>query len=58
MECVQIKDYLDIFDELEELSGSWNKVLLGKKWAYTGGASYAIYQLIPEVSTIMSALPV
>ena len=51
-DCVQIKDYLDIFEELPELSNRWDKILLGKKWAYTGGASYAIYQLIPDVSLL------
>ena len=37
---------------------SWSSVLLGKKWAYTGGASYAIYKLIPEVKLEFGLSPV
>lgn len=47
-QCVQIHDYDSIFDELESLSDQWNSVLLGQKWAYSGGASYALYRLIPD----------
>ena len=37
---------------------SWSSVLLGKKWAYTGGASYAIYKLIPKVKLEFGLSPV
>ena len=33
-------------------------MLLGKKWAYTGGASYAIYKLIPKVKLEFGLSPV
>ena len=36
----------------------WTSVLLGKKWAYTGGASYAIYKLIPKVKLEFGLSPV
>ena len=33
-------------------------MLLGKKWAYTGGASYAIYKLIPKLKLEFGLSPV
>ena len=41
-------DYEQIFDDLGTLTQNWKSVILGKKWAYTGGASFAIYNAIPE----------
>lgn len=43
-------DYSQIFDKLENIirENGWEKVLLGNKVAYSGGASYAIYKAIPK----------
>ena len=30
------------------MANRWEKVLLGKKWAYSGGASYAVYDKLPD----------
>ena len=48
--CVEIRDYNFFLDELPGLvkTHNWNSVLLGKKLAYSGGASYAVYSAIPE----------
>ena len=48
--CVQIGDYDDIFDDIRrlvEIEG-WSKILLGKPQAYSPGATFGIYRLIPE----------
>ena len=37
---------------------SWTSVLLGRKWAYTGGASYAIYMTIPKGKIEFALSPV
>ncbi len=37
---------------------SWQRVLMGKKWAYTGGASYAIYRQIPEQKRSLDISPI
>ena len=43
------------------MANRWEKVLLGKKWAYSGGASYAVYDKLPdskkELELYMSHLP-
>ena len=47
LRCVVIKDYRAIFTDLSQ--GVFNgTILLGKPWAYTGGASYAIYNAVGE----------
>ena len=56
--CVQIKDYEAIFEELPRLQEDWNKILLGKKYAYSGGASYAVYGLISESKRTLELSPV
>ncbi len=43
-----MRDYDSIFDDLPGLSESWSKVLVGKKWAYSQGPSYAIYSTMPK----------
>ena len=46
---VRLKDYDQIFNDLPALieKHNWNSVLLGKRIAYSGGASFAIYNAIP-----------
>jgi len=39
-----LRDYQDVFDDVRALGDQWKKVLLGKKWAYTQGPSFAIYR--------------
>ena len=55
-----LKDYDLIFDELPDLISkhNWNSILLGKKIAYSGGASYAIYNTIPSDKVTFEASPV
>ena len=59
-ECVQIKDYEAIFEELTSIidSNNWGKVVLGDQIAYSGGASYAIYQRVPKDKLIFKNSPV
>ena len=56
--CVQIKDYEAIFEDLPGLQENWTKVLLGKKYAYSGGASYAVFGLISESKRKLELSPV
>ena len=56
--CVEIREYGDIFDDLSNLSNKWQNVLLGKKWAYSGGASYAVYGFIPESKRKLELSPI
>ena len=58
--CVCLKDYDLIFKELPDLieKHNWNSILLGKKVAYSGGASYAIYKTIPSSKVTFEASPV
>ena len=55
-----MKDYDLIFDDLPNLieKHKWNSILLGKKVAYSGGASYAIYNTIPSNKVTFDASPV
>ena len=55
---MEIKDYETIFDDLPSLQEEWSSVLLGKKVAYSGGASYAIYNLIPSSKVQLKLSPV
>ena len=57
-DCVELRDYETIFDDLEPMSSRWDSIILGKKWAYTGGASYAIYQRIPQNKLTFDLSPV
>ena len=57
-QCVQLRPYESIYDDLESLSNSWNKVLMGKKVAYSGGASYAIYGFIPQSKQVLELSPI
>ena len=58
--CVYLKDYNLILNELPDLieKHNWNSILLGKKVAYSGGASYAIYNSIPSQKVKFEASPV
>ena len=55
-----LKDYDLIFDEIPDLISkhNWNSILLGKKIAYSGGASYAIYNTITPNKVTFAASPV
>ena len=57
--CVIMKDYELIFDDLPNLieKHKWNSILLGKKVAYSGGASYAVYKTIPSNKVTFDASP-
>ena len=55
---MQLRPYEAIFDDLESLSQDWNKVLMGKKYAYSGGASYAIYGFVPESKRVLELSPI
>ena len=56
--CVSIRDYESIFDELPKMANHWEKVLLGKKWAYSGGASYAVYDKLPDSKKELELSPI
>lgn len=58
--CVSLNDYDLIFDELPDLieKHNWNSILLSKKVAYSGGASYAIYNTISPNKVTFEASPV
>ena len=45
---MEVRDYDAIFNDLGELTSNLQSIILGKKVAYSGGASFAIYNLIPE----------
>ena len=49
-DCVQLIDYDSAFSHIKDMfeQKRWNKVLLGKPWAYTSGATYAVYKLLPS----------
>ena len=55
---MQIRDYEAIFEDLPEIQNNWKKVLLGKKQAYTGGASYAVYGLIDKSKRKLALSPI
>lgn len=55
---IQIRDYKFIFEELPTLAKQWSSILLGKKWAYSGGGSYAIYSLIPSTKLSLDLSPI
>ena len=40
------------------MANRWEKVLLGKKWAYSGGASYAVYDKLPESKIELELSPI
>ena len=58
--CVRLRDYDQIFNDLPELieQHNWNSILLGKKIAYSGGASYAIYNAITPNKVVFAPSPV
>jgi Xaa-Pro aminopeptidase len=45
---VQVFDYEEVFNQLGNISSKYSSIVLGKKVAYSGGASFAIYNLISE----------
>ena len=53
-----IRDYESIFEELPKMANHWEKVLLGKKWAYSGGASYAVYGKLPDSKIKLDLSPI
>ena len=58
--CVYLRDYDLIFKDLPDLvdKHAWNSILLGKKIAYSGGSSYAIYNALPSKKVTFQASPV
>ncbi|XP_042203854.1 uncharacterized protein LOC121853643 isoform X2 [Homarus americanus] len=59
-ECVIITEYIAILDRLRvlKLNNGITKVMLGKKYSYSGGASYAIYSAVPEEKRLVTISPV
>ncbi|KAK4301818.1 hypothetical protein Pmani_026085 [Petrolisthes manimaculis] len=59
-ECVVISPYSTILDRLRALKVNANitKVLLGSKYSYSGGASYAVYSAVPEEKREVAVSPV
>jgi len=58
--CVELKPYNDAFQDIQNLSKeeNWEKVLLAKPWAYSSGATYAIYNLLPTPSVHFQSSPI
>ena len=56
-QCVQLKDYTALLPDLKQ-DQSGGKVLLGKPWAYTGGASYAVFSSVPEERRLVDLSPI
>ncbi|XP_070000806.1 uncharacterized protein [Penaeus vannamei] len=59
-ECVVINEYTAILNRLRalEVTNGVNKVMMGKKYSYSGGASYAIYSAVPEEKRVVATSPV
>nr|XP_027231947.1 xaa-Pro aminopeptidase 1-like [Penaeus vannamei] len=59
-ECVLISEYTAILDRLRalELNADIKKVMMGKKYSYSGGVSYAIYSAVPERKRHVRVSPV
>ena len=57
LECVQLKDYTALLTDLEQDNGE-GKILLGKPWAYSGGASYAVFSAVPEERRLVELSPI
>jgi len=60
LRCVIIKEYANIFKDLAGETGKDVKgqILLGKPWAYTGGASFAIYNAVEENKRLLELSPI
>jgi len=59
-DCVTIRKYADIFNDLDGALGEQidEKILLGKPWAYTGGASFAIYNAVKQENRLLELSPI
>ena len=57
LQCVQLKDYTALLADLEQ-DHREGKILLGKPWAYTGGASYAVFSAVPEERRLVELSPI
>jgi len=60
LKCVIIRDYGQVFSDLagEIGTGIKGRILLGKPWAYTGGASFAIYNAVEEKKRLLALSPI
>ena len=57
--CVQLKDYTALLTDLEQDNRSEEgRILLGKPWAYTGGASYAVFSAVAEERRLVELSPI
>jgi len=61
MNCITFKKYDQIWLDLKNSSYLENiegSILLSKPWAYTGGASFAVFRLVPENKRLMDLSPI
>eukprot|EP00092_Neocalanus_flemingeri_P014896 GFUD01016088.1.p1 GENE.GFUD01016088.1~~GFUD01016088.1.p1 ORF type:complete len:725 (+),score=200.23 GFUD01016088.1:283-2457(+) len=60
LNCVIIREYDQVFKDLSGEAGNnvEGKILLGKPWAYTGGASFAIYNAVEESKRLLELSPI
>ena len=59
LQCVQLKDYTALLTDLEQDNRSEEgRILLGKPWAYTGGASYAVFSAVAEERRLVELSPI
>jgi len=56
--CVTIRPYDRFIPELIQLIEPAVKVLVPKKYSYTGGSSYAVYKAVPDSKRVMKTSPV
>ncbi|CAG0879201.1 unnamed protein product [Darwinula stevensoni] len=57
-DCVYLQKYEEFLGTLERLQGGWEKVFIPSKYSYSGGASYAVHQLIEEGKIVQEPSPV
>jgi len=56
--CVTIRPYDQFIDELKKLTELSSRVLVPRKYSYTGGSSFAVYQAIAAPKRVMKTSPV
>ncbi|XP_065575677.1 xaa-Pro aminopeptidase 2-like isoform X3 [Artemia franciscana] len=55
--CVGVEDYEAINTVLRSMADNWEHVIIPRKIAYSGGASFWIYQLVPESKILLLVSP-
>ncbi|KAK2715805.1 hypothetical protein QYM36_010389, partial [Artemia franciscana] len=56
--CVDVMEYETINSVLTEMAVAWEYVIIPRRYSYSGGASFSIYELIPETKVVLMPSPV